>query len=55
MKLEFFRHIFEKYSNIKTHENPSSGSGVDACRQMDRHDEATNCFNNFASAPKIHN
>jgi hypothetical protein len=26
MKLEFSRQIFEKYSNIKLHENPSSGS-----------------------------
>jgi len=26
MKLEFSRKIFEKYSNIKFHENPSSGS-----------------------------
>jgi len=28
MKLEFSRHIVEKYSNIKFHENPSSGNGV---------------------------
>ena len=29
MKLDFFsRNIFEKYSNIKFHENPSSGSRV---------------------------
>jgi hypothetical protein len=28
MKLEFFRQIFEKYSNIKFHENPSGGSRV---------------------------
>jgi len=26
VNLEFFRQIFEKYSNIKFHENPSSGS-----------------------------
>jgi len=25
-KLEFSQHIFEKYSNIKLHENPSSES-----------------------------
>jgi hypothetical protein len=31
MKLEFFRQIFEKYSNIKFHENLSSGSGVVLC------------------------
>jgi hypothetical protein len=27
----FFGQIFEKYSNIKSHENPSSGSGVVPC------------------------
>jgi len=28
INLEFVRQIFEKYSNIKFHENPSSGSRV---------------------------
>jgi len=28
MKILFSRRIFEKYSNIKFHENPSSGNGV---------------------------
>jgi hypothetical protein len=28
MKLEFSRQIFEKYSNIKFHENSSSGTGM---------------------------
>jgi hypothetical protein len=28
MKLKFSRQIFEKYSNIKFHENPSSGCRV---------------------------
>jgi hypothetical protein len=28
MKLEFSRQIFDKYLNIKFHENPSSGSRV---------------------------
>jgi len=28
MKLAFSRNIFEKYSNIKFHENPSNGSRV---------------------------
>jgi len=28
MKLEFSRQIVEKYSNIKLHKNPSSGSGI---------------------------
>jgi len=40
MKLEFSRKIFEKYSNIKFHENPSSGSRVIPYGQTDRHDEA---------------
>jgi hypothetical protein len=26
MKIKFFQHNFEKYSNIKFHENQSSGS-----------------------------
>ena len=49
MKLEFSRQMFEKYSNIKFHENLSSGSRVvpadahtDTDRQTDRQDEA-NC------------
>jgi hypothetical protein len=50
-KLEFSRQIFEKYSNIKFHENPCSGSRVDGCgltgRRTDRHNEA---FRNFANA-----
>ena len=33
MKLEFFRHIFEKSSNVKFHENPSSWSRVVTCGQ----------------------
>jgi len=37
MKLEFSRKIFEKYQNIKFHENPSSGSRVVLCRQTDGH------------------
>jgi hypothetical protein len=41
--------MFEKFSNIKFHENPSSGSGVVPCERTDRRDEA---FRNFANAPK---
>jgi hypothetical protein len=33
MKLEFSRQIFEKHSNVKFHENPSSGGRVVACGQ----------------------
>jgi len=36
MKLEFSRQIFEKYSNIRFHENPSEGSRVIPCGRTDR-------------------
>jgi len=35
-KLQFSRETLEKYSNIKCHENPSSGSRDDPCRRTDR-------------------
>jgi hypothetical protein len=35
MKLEFSPQIFEKYSNIKFHENPSSGIKGVPCGQTD--------------------
>jgi len=35
-----FSKYFRIYSNIKFHENPSSGSRVFSCGQTDRHDEA---------------
>jgi hypothetical protein len=42
MKLEHSRQFFEIYSNIKFHENLSSGIRVISCGRTDRHDEA-NC------------
>jgi len=36
IKLEFSWQIFKKYTTIKCHENPSSGSRVLQCRQTDR-------------------
>jgi len=36
MKLEFYRQIYQKYSYIKSHENPSSGSRVVLRRQTDK-------------------
>jgi len=50
---EMWMYIFWKYSNIKFHGNPSSGSRVVLCerrvRGADRHDEA---FRNFANKSK---
>ena len=36
MKLEFSWQIFNKYSNIKFRDSPSSGSGMVPCGQTDR-------------------
>jgi hypothetical protein len=36
MKVEFSQQIFEKYSNIKFHENPSSENRVVPCGQIQR-------------------
>jgi len=47
MKLEFSRYTLKKYSNIKFHKNPSSGSYVDPCRQTDRYDETNNHYSQF--------
>jgi len=44
MKFEFSRQIFEKYSIIKFHENPSGGNGVVPCGRTDIHDEANSRF-----------
>jgi len=49
--LGFSRLIFEKYSNIKSHENPSSVSHVVPCERTDRrtdwHAEAKSRFSQF--------
>ena len=47
MKLEFTRQIFEKFSNIKFHENPSSGRRVVPCGRTDRQDESNSRFLQF--------
>jgi hypothetical protein len=39
MRLEFSKQIFEKYTNNKLHQNPSSGNRAVACGRTDRHDE----------------
>jgi hypothetical protein len=54
-KLEFSRNILEKSSNTKFHENPSSGSRVVPCREMDRRTDMMNlivAFRYFANALK---
>jgi hypothetical protein len=55
MKLEFSRQDFEKYSNIKFNENPSSGNGVVRGGRVDgwtdTHDEANGLFRNFLNGP----
>jgi len=59
-ELEFSRQIFEKKnSNIKFHENPSSGSRVVPCRPTDRQiDEGADitkliiAIRNYSNAPK---
>jgi len=53
IKLEFSRQIFEKYINIKFHqENLSSGSRVVPWGQTDRPDEAGSSFSQFCERPK---
>jgi len=42
--LNFSRKIFEKYSNIKFHDNPSSGSRDDSYGRTNSHDEANSRF-----------
>jgi hypothetical protein len=47
MKIEFSLLIFEKYSNIKFPENPTSGSRVVLCGGTDGHDEDNGRFWQF--------
>jgi len=51
MSLEFSRQIFDKQSNIKFQENPSTESGLVPRRQTDM-TKLTVAFCNFAKAPK---
>ena len=50
MKFEFSRQILEKYSNIKFHENPSSGSRV--VPRGVKMTKLTVAFRNLGNAPK---
>jgi len=50
------RFSFERYTNIKFHENPSSPSRVVPCGRTDRQANMANhivAFRNFANAPKL--
>jgi hypothetical protein len=47
MKLEYSRHIFEKYSDPKFYENPTSGGRVFPRGGTDRLDEAESRFSQF--------
>jgi hypothetical protein len=53
MKPEFSQQVFEEYSNIKFHENLSSGSRVVLCRWTDRHVEANSLLSQFCEGNKI--
>ena len=55
IKLNFLDRSFEKCSDIKFHENPSSGSRVVPCGETDGQTDVTKiivAFRNFAIAPK---
>jgi hypothetical protein len=56
MNCEFSWQIFKKYSNIKFHENPSSGSLIVACEQMEGKwtdmMKLIVTFHNFVNVPK---
>jgi len=51
MKPKFSRQSFEKYTNIKFHENPFSRIRVVSCGQT----KLIVAFRNFANAPKKEN
>ena len=54
MKLEYYRQIFEKSSNIKFYETPVGAEVFHADGRRDgRRDEAIVAFRNFAKGPKI--
>jgi hypothetical protein len=55
MKLEFSQQIFQKYSNIKFHENPHSGKRVVPCGRTNGRTDMTElivAFRKFAKSAK---
>ena len=59
IKLQFSRQIFQKYLDIKEHENPYSGSRVVPCGRTERRTDMTKVIAAFRNSPKalkiIHN
>ena len=53
MEFETNGQIFEKLSNIKFHQNPSSGSQVIPRGRTDRHDETNSRFWQFCERVRI--
>jgi hypothetical protein len=54
IKLKISRQIFEKYTNIKFYENPSSGNCVIPCGRTERdRTKLIVAVRNFTKAPKI--
>jgi hypothetical protein len=51
MNLKFSQQVFKKSSNIKFHENPSSGSWI-APRGQTNTKQLIDTFRNFANTPK---
>jgi len=54
-KLKISEQTFEKFSNMKFHENPSSESRVVTCGRKDRRTDTTELLvasRNFANVPK---
>ena len=53
--MNIFRQIFEKYKNVKFHENTSGGNQVIPCGLPDKQTDTklTVALRNFANAPKI--
>ena len=52
VKLEFPRQIFQRYSNVKRHEYPSSGSRIVPCGRQTDTTKLIIPFRNFANPPK---
>jgi hypothetical protein len=52
MKILKFSKIFEKYLNMKFHENPSNGIRVVLGGETERRDDANSLSHNFSNVPK---